>query len=521
MKNRTKYHKIVAITHLKVATLVILVNFFLFPSYNKVVSEGDNLFAVKVEGKEVGYVAEIGDVDACYIEARRRLAQESEDIVFVDAQVSYEGQARLFGAVSSEEQLIQGIYDVLKENVRQTRKKAYTLKINTFTVNIDSSENVTKILQAAIDKYDTEGKYKVSLVLDGTRELNVLTTQIQTTQEVKAQQQKEAEPVLEAGVAKDLTEVLENVNPTLEKGFDEYELGLSDISYGDEIEVVEAYLMESDITSLDEAIAVVTKEQEKNKIYEVVAGDTLSGIALKTEISVEKIIELNEMLEDENSTIRIGDELIITVPEPELSIERTEDVYFEEDYEAPIEYIYNDDWYTTESKVRQEPSAGHHKVIASVSYRNDAVTGREIIKEEVTFEPVAKIVEIGTKTPPTYIKPISGGRFTSGFKRRWGRMHKGIDWAVPIGTAVMASSGGTVARAGWASGYGYVVYINHPDGRQTRYGHLSKVLVRAGQTVKQGEKIALSGNTGRSTGPHVHFEILINGSQVNPFDYMN
>ncbi len=89
-----------------------------------------------------------------------------------------------------------------------------------------------------------------------------------------------------------------------------------------------------------------------------------------------------------------------------------------------------------------------------------------------------------------------------------------------MGTTVVASCGGRVSKAGWGSGYGYVVYIDHEDGRQTRYAHLSKILVKAGEYVKQGQKIALSGNTGISSGPHVHFEILIGGKQVNPLKYL-
>jgi murein DD-endopeptidase MepM/ murein hydrolase activator NlpD len=91
---------------------------------------------------------------------------------------------------------------------------------------------------------------------------------------------------------------------------------------------------------------------------------------------------------------------------------------------------------------------------------------------------------------------------------------------VPRNTPVYASSGGKVIKAGWGSGYGYCVYIDHGNGMVTRYAHLNKVLVKAGQRVSQGERIGLSGNTGISSGPHLHFEILVNGKQVDPKLYL-
>ena len=131
--------------------------------------------------------------------------------------------------------------------------------------------------------------------------------------------------------------------------------------------------------------------------------------------------------------------------------------------------------------------------------------------------PDSKVIDV-----TGYFMPVPG-RVTSnyGYRARFGRMHKGIDWACPVGTSIMASCGGTVVQAGWFGGYGNCITLRHPDGRQTRYGHLSRILVKTGQSVKQGEKIGLSGNTGRSTGPHVHFEIIINGSQVNPLNYLD
>lgn len=154
------------------------------------------------------------------------------------------------------------------------------------------------------------------------------------------------------------------------------------------------------------------------------------------------------------------------------------------------------------------------------TYKNDAQTDQEMIAENVMVDPVPKIVERGTQTPPTYIKPITGGTMTSTFKWRWGRMHKGIDWLCRRELAVRASCEVPLSVPAGAGGYGNCITIRHPDGKMTRYGHLSKILVSAGQKVDQNQKIALSGNTGRSTGPHVHFEILVNGTQVNPLKYL-
>ncbi len=516
MKKITKYNRPVTVAYLKTLLLILILGFFFFPNFKMIKSTGDNMFEVTLNGTAVGVVENTSEIDDYIVQARKMIATKSSDLVLLDPVVSFTGKEVYFGQIDLEKEVVSNMYQVLKKTSEETRKRAYTVKINEYIVNIDNCDDVQLLLQAALNKYDLKKEYGVELILDPTRELNVLTTSVYKKGEVK-----ETKVLQEAGVGAALSEMVDAIEPEVKKDFDDFDYGLIDIGYGEKIEIVESYLTDSEITPVADAIAFVTKDQDKNTIYEVVAGDTLSEIAIATNIPLDKIIEMNETLDDENSTIRVGDELIITIPEPELSIERLEEVYYEENYDAPTEYVYNDEWYTTDSVTRQQPSAGHRKVVADVNYRNDKVVTTTILKEDISMAAVPKIVEIGTKTPPTYLKPISGGRMSSVFGKRWGKMHKGIDWATPVGTAVVASSTGTVVRAGWASGYGYVVYINHSDGRQTRYGHLSKVLVKVGDSVKQGQKIALSGNTGRSTGPHIHFEILINGSQVNPLEYMN
>ncbi len=118
-----------------------------------------------------------------------------------------------------------------------------------------------------------------------------------------------------------------------------------------------------------------------------------------------------------------------------------------------------------------------------------------------------------------YIWPVNGP-VVSGFGMRWGRLHAGVDIAVPSGTPIRAARSGTVAIAGWVSGYGNYTCINHGGGVATCYGHQSSIGVSVGQSVKQGQVIGASGCTGHCFGPHVHFEVRINGQPVDPMGYL-
>jgi len=127
----------------------------------------------------------------------------------------------------------------------------------------------------------------------------------------------------------------------------------------------------------------------------------------------------------------------------------------------------------------------------------------------------------GSSTSGSFIWPAQG-TFTSGYGWRWGRMHKGIDVANNVGTPVVAAQDGQVSFAGWDDGgYGYLVKITHADGTITVYGHNSLILVSQGQMVKQGQPISQMGSTGRSTGPHLHFEIRPAGQgAMNPLNFL-
>jgi murein DD-endopeptidase MepM/ murein hydrolase activator NlpD len=125
----------------------------------------------------------------------------------------------------------------------------------------------------------------------------------------------------------------------------------------------------------------------------------------------------------------------------------------------------------------------------------------------------------GAPSAAGLIWPVNGP-VVSGFGMRWGRMHEGIDIAASLGTPIHAAASGTVIHAGWLGGYGNLVVVDHGDGLATAYAHASAILVAVGQQVSQGDTLSLVGSTGNSSGPHLHFEVRVNGSAVDPLLYL-
>ena len=130
------------------------------------------------------------------------------------------------------------------------------------------------------------------------------------------------------------------------------------------------------------------------------------------------------------------------------------------------------------------------------------------------------LYRIAAEKAPFAMPVKSNFRMTSGFGPRWGRLHAGTDFAGPIGTPIYATADGVVSHASWSSGYGRLIKIRHEFGIETRYAHLNAMDVTVGQRVSRGQRIGAMGNSGRSTGPHLHYEVRVGGEPINPMIYI-
>lgn len=199
--------------------------------------------------------------------------------------------------------------------------------------------------------------------------------------------------------------------------------------------------------------------------------------------------------------------------------------------------------FATKTNKSSAYSVGYNKIVVSgkngitrktesVESINGSVTARNLVSQTVVSEPVTQVVAVGTApvkisaedraniTAAGFICPMSKGSYTISAYYGDGRNHKAIDLAAPKGTAIYAAAAGTVTYSGYDGDYGYNIVIDHGNGMQTRYAHASALYVSRGTRVGQGDMIAAVGSTGYSTGPHLHFEVIVNGVRVNPAPYI-
>ncbi len=273
--------------------------------------------------------------------------------------------------------------------------------------------------------------------------------------------------------------------------------------------------------------------------YTIEEDDLLYKIVEKTGVSREMIYALNPEL-DERRLIP-GRKLQIAASESYLGVQVIKTIEYDQEIDYQTVRIKDNSLYSNETKVKTAGKKGEKHIVAEVTYVNGVKMNTTILSSKVTREPVTRELYVGTKKRNNggggvytsgnsfssqagsgkYIRPISGGYISCGWYGYRG--HRAIDFSYRSGARgkpVYATAGGTVISAKWSGGYGNMIMVQHSNGVVSCYAHLSAFTVRAGEKVSQGQQIGKIGSTGNSTGPHLHFEIRINGTQVNPLNYI-
>ena len=533
-------------------------------------------FGPKVKIMINGDVVALAKSEAAGEEAYKtaRLAYNADGVKVLNVDVTYEevdkekDKDTIKGMhVLRKEKLADAILESFDNYAESDKALAYTMRIDDYTVTVDRMEDLISILEQAQSAYDTEDAFKVGLEPPASRNVTMYevavtrkeedsegtateapaeaseadtegTTEapaetgavipIQQSRKVNLTGEESSTQTAESSESADTEAPVEDTaEPTASSAEDADAAileqaandGVKFVGFAETIQVMETYVDKAQIKDRDTAYNEITAKNAEASIYVVEPGDCLSIIAEKKNLSVEEIKELNPSIESDDD-IYYDDRLNITVPRAAVQILVEKQETYEESYNEDIVYQDDDSMYIGETEVVQEGTPGTHTVTDMVTYKDDIECDREQLQETVEVAAVAQVVRRGTKSKPTYMFPVTNWNVTSNFGYRWGRLHAGTDVGIPVGTTVRASRAGQVVTAGWLGGYGNCVIIDHGDGVCTRYGHLSEVTVSVGQYVDQGQQIALSGNTGRSTGPHLHFEIRINGEAVDPLPYL-
>ena len=300
------------------------------------------------------------------------------------------------------------------------------------------------------------------------------------------------------------------------------------ISFAENVRIEECDLPVESFTNLADIALLLNSTKAGEVTYTVKKGDCWSVIAQDHDMTSKELLALNPGYDMDK--LQIGDVLVISNAVPYLTVIVSQMEYYIADVAYEIEYIDDPSMWKGDTKVVSKGIYGTADTSALVTYQGSVELSREIVTQTIITEPVTQVEKRGTAERPswaptgTFRKPTNG-TLTSKFGYRYifGKtsFHGGIDLANSTGTDIVAADGGIVTFAGWSSGYGKLIIIDHQNGYKTYYGHCNSLLVGVGAKVHKGQHIAEMGNTGRSTGPHLHFEVRFNGERKNPLNYIS
>lgn len=414
---------------------------------------------------------------------------------------SYNGQK--LGLVKEKDDVLQ-ITDLVQTALTEEKN---------MRIVIDAKDDITFHRKLALDESQIDDSEQVLKRLTYMGDLKVKATGIYVDgKKIGAvQDRKTAEQTLK-DVADKYTKTGDNIE--VEK-----------VSFLEKVEINPCSTDLQDLHSEKEMVDLLCTSGEKDTVHKIVAGDTLHSIAKKYDVTEDQLLADNKNINSKK--LDVGSSIVVKQQAPVLTYEVVEKVTYDKVVKHEVEEQKSGDIYEGVKETKQAGSDGLSEITARVTMQNGKKVKEENLVTTVKTEPVKEVVLVGTKErPPTvgsgkYAWPLKGGYHqSSGFGSRWGRAHQGIDLACSVGSSVYAADGGTVTRAGYSGAYGNLVVIDHQNGQETRYAHNSKLLVKVGDKVYQGQEIAKSGSTGRSTGPHLHFEIRFNGEPRNPLNYL-
>ena len=271
--------------------------------------------------------------------------------------------------------------------------------------------------------------------------------------------------------------------------------------------------------TVDEAFKLLMTGGKEEVVYVADKTESLESVAKKFNMTVDEIKALNANWED---PLHKGSKINVLKAAPMITVTLDQEVKAQAT--VPFKTVVREDADQVKSvkKVERAGKAGVVETTTAIQSKNGKVTSSVTESSRLVQEAVDQIVVVGTKegvATGSFIKPTVG-RLSSPFGPRWGRFHYGIDLANRTGTDVVAADGGVVTRVGMAGSYGNLIIIDHQNGTSTRYAHLSAYNVKVGDVVAQGQSIGKIGSTGRSTGPHLHFEVRVGGVAKNPLDFI-